>query len=530
MAPKSTTRPRRKPKVNFGSNGHSRKRRASPTEEDPATGTGTSSKKKARTGGASASASAGASTSTGTADPGGQGSSNTSARTSGAAGMHTNANTAPETTPTKKRVRNRWGISPKKVPPEAKLTQRAFQRFIRGLCGMLTQTDILPSSLEAQKHYDKRYDDVEDLHEHMQRLVDESRTAVSAAMELATKLVKDAKRISGPIANDIARIPEVHLATVFTMILKAGLQGFCPDLEGPVQSRYNQLHRHLAVSGFQFLSSSFALSALEVNIKVADNTALLGDMYDHYVYGTLAQKIKMERRRPGSLAHSVKNGVEYKARARLSQVRFKTATGMGLRKPVLRMACVEEAHSDDEHRDGACYTRDKPGRSPIPAKFFHEILDPAAEAYRKRNGKPGQKAPKPRICTDPLPPASQFGNILPPDVPVDYFTPEFFNALTVKERARYAKTGVAFPLEEFAFDEAHEDWKTMGKKEFMEMYGNDVLEYYDIPSQEEIDALPKSDAEDDEEEEEINLEDTEDEGDEEDEMEVDDELNPGSGP
>lgn len=111
--------------------------------------------------------------------------------------------------------------------------------------------------------------------------------------------------------------------------------------------------------------------------------------------------------------------------------------------------------------------------------------------------------------------------ILPPDVPVDFFTPEFYNALTLKERARYVNTGVAFPLEEFAFDEAHDDWKTMGKKEFMEMYGNDVLDQYDIPSAEEIDGLPDSDA-DDEEEVEIDLEDTDDEEDE--EMEVDQDL------
>jgi hypothetical protein len=90
----------------------------------------------------------------------------------------------------------------------------------------------------------------------------------------------------------------------------------------------------------------------------------------------------------------------------------------------------------------------------------------------------------------------------------------------VKERARYVDTGVAFPLADFAFDEAHEGWKTMGKKEFMEMYGNDVLEQYNIPSPEEIAAIPNSDAEDDEEE--INLEDTDDE--EDGEMEVDEDV------
>jgi hypothetical protein len=43
----------------------------------------------------------------------------------------------------------------------------------------------------------------------------------------------------------------------------------------------------------------------------------------------------------------------------------------------------------------------------------------------------------------------------------------------------------------------------------MEKYGYDALEQYNIPSAEEVDAIPNSDAED--EEVEINLEDTEDE-------------------
>ncbi|KAJ7818403.1 hypothetical protein B0H14DRAFT_2601283 [Mycena olivaceomarginata] len=231
----------------------------------------------------------------------------------------------------------------------------------------------------------------------------------------------------------------------------------------------------------------------------------------------------MERRRPGSLGQSLKHGAEYKARARLGDIRFKTAATLGLRKPVQRMAFIEEAHSDDEHSSEQRRVREKPGRNPVVGRFFREELDPAAEAYRKRNAKPGQREPKARIRENPLLPASEIGLILPPNVPVDFFTPEFFNALTLKERARYVNTGVAFPLEDFAFDEAHNDWKTMGKKDFMEKYGNDVLKQYDIPSTEEIDALPDLDANDEEGEEELNLEDTDDEVDE--EMEVDEELN-----
>ncbi|KAJ7459005.1 hypothetical protein FB451DRAFT_1406171 [Mycena latifolia] len=182
------------------------------------------------------------------------------------------------------------------------------------------------------------------------------------------------------------------------------------------------------------------------------------------------------------------------------------------------MAFIQESHSDDE--DGR--VREKPGRNPVVARFFLEELDPAAEVYRKRNAKPGQKAPKPRIRSNPLLPASDIGVILPPDVLIDFFTPEFYNALTLKERARYVNTGVAFPLADFAFEMEHEDWKTMGKKEFMLMYGNDVLDQYDIPTEEEINTIPDSDA-DDEEEVEIDLKDTDD--DEEEEMDVDADFN-----
>jgi hypothetical protein len=111
--------------------------------------------------------------------------------------------------------------------------------------------------------------------------------------------------------------------------------------------------------------------------------------------------------------------------------------------------------------------------------------------------------------------------ILPPDVPVDLFTPEFYNALTLKERARYVNTGVAFPLEDFAFDEAHNGWKTMGKKDLMECMGMTVRSSMTSRT-EEIDALPDSDAEDEGEEKEIDLTDTEDKEDK--VMEVDEVL------
>lgn len=185
------------------------------------------------------------------------------------------------------------------------------------MCGLLTQHDVLPSAIEARTHYEKRFDKVDDIRAHMRDLISQSRTAVQAAHDQATKLIKDAKTIAGPIACDIARIPASHLATAFTMVSKAGLKGYIPDVEGPVQSRYNELHRHLAVSAFQFLSSSFALYALNVDNHIAQDGDLLADMFDNFVFGTLAQKTKMERRNPGSLGQSLENSVAFKARTRV---------------------------------------------------------------------------------------------------------------------------------------------------------------------------------------------------------------------
>jgi hypothetical protein len=154
------------------------------------------------------------------------------------------------------------------------------------LCSLLKQSDVLPSAKDKLTHYDRHFDEVDNFRHHICALVAASRTAIREAAVLAMSVRNNAKKLSGPIATDIAHIPAEHLSCTFTMVLKAGLQGFCPDVDGPVQSTYNQLHRHLAASGFQFLSSMLGLMALNVNNVYTNNYEMLCDMYNNYVYGT----------------------------------------------------------------------------------------------------------------------------------------------------------------------------------------------------------------------------------------------------
>ena len=82
---------------------------------------------------------------------------------------------------------------------------------------------------------------------------------------------------------------------------------------------------------------------------------------------------------------------------------------------------------------------------------------------------------------------SELSQALPQKVPVDYFSPEFFNNLSVRERAGYAKNGVALPTAEFCQSlEDVEKWKTLETEEFMARYGNAKLALYKLPTAAEL--------------------------------------------
>lgn len=119
------------------------------------------------------------------------------------------------------------------------------------------------------------------------------------------------------------------------------------------------------------------------------------------------------------------------------------------------------------------------------------------QAYSLR---PMCRAPRKRIRL-PEPPAPKTTGV-PKKVPVDYFEPDFFNeSLVVRDRARIAQYGVALPpvaargttLKDYTA------WNKLSDDEFMETYGNAVMKNYNVPTQEEIDAVAAYDGDDSEE-------------------------------
>ncbi|KAJ7634465.1 hypothetical protein FB45DRAFT_1141427, partial [Roridomyces roridus] len=223
-------------------------------------------------------------------------------------------------------------------------------------------------------------------------------------------------------------------------VSKAGLKTFHPDVFGPLQSTYNVLHRHIAVSTFSNIAQWHGFSALEVSVNVATDYHLLSEMYDNFVYGTIKGNSHKEFNTPGSLAlaHQRQNAVKRRAR--------------------------------------------------VMSNF-----------------------PEDRKLHPDTSKTSRLSRILPEGIPIDYFDPEFFNKLDPRERAKYAKTGVAFPLPQYCTNEHHSDWAKMGKKDFMVKYGNDVLKLYNLPTAEELAAFEAEDKQAEEDGEPTDLDDTSDE-------------------
>ncbi|KAE9397510.1 hypothetical protein BT96DRAFT_71109 [Gymnopus androsaceus JB14] len=73
------------------------------------------------------------------------------------------------------------------------------------------------------------------------------------------------------------------------------------------------------------------------------------------------------------------------------------------------------------------------------------------------------------------------------------------NVLTLRERAVYMNNGVALPMPQHCQSEADiRRWKKLNTKKFMEEYGNEVLDQYDIPTEEELERLDRNEDTDNE--------------------------------
>nr|GAT45207.1 predicted protein [Mycena chlorophos] len=379
------------------------------------------------------------------------------------------------------------------IPEEAEDTQH----FIRGISGLFSQTTVLTRPTAEMHAFEERYKATEDIRAHVAVLVDQARTPSDTAMNSATALQNKLREMRNPIATTMLRISKAYMAGVFMAFHRAGISTFHPDVFGPRESIYNQLHRHLAVSTFQFVTSGLALRG--VDFSVVDKYHLMGNMFDNFVFGTLAKNSQQELRKPGSVTTAVKATRAYKHRAiRRSETAKELGYSLRLRKSVKDPAL----HSDDE-RDPITkqiHVRDKPGRAEHWTNLFLE-WDEKAVGIRMHSGKRGP-APQERLRTQPLAP-SALSHVLPEEVPPDYFAASFFNELSARERAKYVGIPAGLPPARVLENKSDTAWRTMAADEFEEKYGEEALKDHRFPTEEELLSSEDEDEDDEEDEEEV---------------------------
>lgn len=103
-------------------------------------------------------------------------------------------------------------------------------------------------------------------------------------------------------ANNIRRIPEAGLLTMFRTVASFGLVRWAPDiLGGDPDSMYNLLHEHIALITFEQVAAAFGYSHVGINLSLITNFSLMRKFYRNFVFSHMYKIAKLEAKTPGGV-------------------------------------------------------------------------------------------------------------------------------------------------------------------------------------------------------------------------------------
>ncbi|KAF7327331.1 hypothetical protein MKEN_00310700 [Mycena kentingensis (nom. inval.)] len=400
------------------------------------------------------------------------------------------------------------------------LTATFFRRWTRLLSGAVSQASALPRADEEIAWFEQRNMNMANMQAHIDGLVENSKVPIEAAKQHAAAILQQVRalnedttqrRIISKNAAALGAVPHDHLARAFTVVALAGLRRFLPDVFGALRSPYNELHCFLAVSTFQFAVRGFAFGEQVVSSSVSRDGIFLSDIYWKFLTCTLAKDSRKADRDPDALRLEQEEEADKKRREALCLRRLVRANREGFRKPFKRVIAQPAVHSDDEviadergppaaRRDGPrTAVREKPGRSESLTLVLR-YLD-ARNAVEWDKNPSGKKPPVRK--TDTLLPPSRLSRILPQAMtyakgendteqviilPLDYFSPDAYNAMDVQDRANYGDDAT-IALPDAAYCRGKDGiamWKSLGNRDFMAQFGDTVRTRYNVPTEDEI--------------------------------------------
>ncbi|KAF8190736.1 hypothetical protein K438DRAFT_2018587 [Mycena galopus ATCC 62051] len=381
-----------------------------------------------------------------------------------------------------------WGIPHTAVLGAAVGLQRALNLHSRLLMGLLSQSAVpirLPADIVAG--FEQRFSSPEDLDGHLNSILAAAIPPTNSVYEQVAAFLNTAKAMTSQTATDAARVGDHHLHSMFNAVANAGLQVFAPDVFGNPESLYNLAHEHVAIHSFCAIASLFAYSSIySVDLSLIKDDHLLRHFYRSFMYGRMKSQASKEERCPGRVGVDIVLNNIYRRHDEMKAFRTtQIADDCFMNKTVGLLAAENDCHSDDEElADGTGFmVHEKPGRDSAVSAFFG-VLTARRETTLSQQRKKGSW--RRRVCRRGLPP-SDLSHVRPTDVPIDYFSPQFFNDLSVRDCTIYMNNGVALPTAEHCqtwTDIAK--WKGLAKAEFMAKYGDAKHALYMLPTEAEL--------------------------------------------
>ncbi|KAF8158933.1 hypothetical protein K438DRAFT_1776840 [Mycena galopus ATCC 62051] len=360
-----------------------------------------------------------------------------------------------------------WKIPRRGVPEAAAGLQRAI--FI---CAFSWASFLnLPwraSHPDAMAPFEARFRSAEDIGAQLADILAAAIPPSNAIYERVAAFLRSAKASGSQTAADAGKVGDDNLRSIFNCVANTGLHSFMPDVFGNPESMYNLAHEHVPSTLSAASSCDMGTRTLSCQPVAYPRDHLIQRFYRSFIYGHMKEQAGKEERRPGQLETDIVLNNIYRRR---------TEPGRDDAVSALFDVITERRQWPWHEKAG----RDH-GNS-------HSLLQ-LQYAYRFAQG--------PRTRRRELPP-SDLSHALPTRVPIDYFSPDFFNALSVRDRASYMHNGIALPTKEHC--RTWKDilaWKGLSTADFMTRYGTAKRTLYNLPTDEEIALLSDDEDEDDE--------------------------------
>ncbi|KAF5334252.1 hypothetical protein D9611_014574 [Ephemerocybe angulata] len=285
----------------------------------------------------------------------------------------------------------------------------------------------------------------------------------------------------------LAMIESTVVDFIATKMARMGISRWTPNYNEAPGSLYNTAISILFIDTFRqaIVSGAYDFNGNQAWKKYTTDMDLLLQIYDHVTHFHFFQIWKEEKRNKGSARFAKERQAMYAVKRKKAKARrnyLKTNKHHRLAKLLIDV----KATSDEEQDPAGAFLGQRPIYHPrfrpersAGAEECIRLIDRAIDSAKglKKNG----------IRRDPIliaPPRSQqkitMFPALPPNMPIDYYDPDFFNQLPLELRKK-ANIGVlVLPGKvEKSLNRKDADGKLTGKQ-LMEKYGDDVLSCYDL--------------------------------------------------